>query len=75
MSRDQKPAKMRVIAGGAAPSHPLNRAGDLGPASSPLTAPADPPGTGRPVLMALVYVAGCAVGGVAFAMLLRTFAQ
>ena len=74
MSRDQKPKKMRVIAGGGQAPQPLRHAEDQGPEIAPAGA-ADEAPRGRLRLLSLIYVACCAVGGVGVVLLMRSFAS
>ena len=76
MSRDQKPGRIRVIAGAQAPDHPMRRAGDLAPATAPTSEPAvleTSSKRGPGLLTALLFLVGCAVGGAGFAVIATAF--
>lgn len=74
MSRDQKPAKMRVIAGSEQAPLPLRRAGDYGPELSPaLPVMAEAQDRVKFGLLSLIFVACSAVGGVGVMLLVRSF--
>lgn len=73
MSRDQKPGRMRVVGGAEAAPSPVVPARDPVPAAETsadaLPAPASPIG---PMLWPiLVFLIGCAIGGVIFALIGR----
>lgn len=68
MSHDQKPGRLRVVSGGA--SVPQRRRGDAEsdaqqdgapPATAPVAAPSRKPA----LVLAMLFMVGCAAGGVA----------
>ncbi|OAN54814.1 MULTISPECIES: hypothetical protein [unclassified Sphingobium] len=68
MSSDQRPGKVRVFSSGTATPQPARRRGDrveAAPVADPprLPAPAAKPGGGRFLLLAGLFLLGCAVGG------------
>lgn len=65
MSHDQKPGKMRVVAGAAPVAH--RRRGDLAAdASQASSTPAATPSARKPaLLLGILFVVGCAAGGAA----------
>ena len=74
MSRDQKPGRMRIIAGGAKPPHPLRRASDrVAAAEAGLgEAPANiaPPKSRAILWLSLLFLLCCIAGGVAVTLML-----
>ncbi|MEA1013965.1 hypothetical protein [Sphingosinicella sp. LY1275] len=76
MSRDQKPGRVRVVSG-SLPATPMRRATDragLGALEGSITAPPteaapDAARASGMLLPSLLFLLGCAIGGVAFASL------
>ena len=80
MSNDQKPARMRVVSGGAAAAAPQRRLSDAAGAGG-VAAPVPAKAAGAPAaassartgklvaVLAILFVAGCAIGGAALPLL------
>lgn len=76
MSRDQKPGKVRVVSG-SLPATPLRRAADrvalaaleAAVSQSPVAPAVPAPRGGGLLLPSLLFVLGCAIGGVLFTAL------
>jgi hypothetical protein len=75
MSRDQKPARMRVVAGSEPALPPERRAEDKVADASAATPPTTGPAHRKTRTLAALYVACCALGGAGVALLLRSFAS
>lgn len=65
MSQDQRPAKIRLVSGGA-PEQPQRRATDPQP-ELPI-APEAPPKSGSALLLSCLFLAACAAGGALFVL-------
>ncbi|NWK98898.1 hypothetical protein DM806_25190 [Sphingobium lactosutens] len=74
MSSDQRPGKVRVFSSGTAAAPPARRRSDraeadVTPVAEPSQTPvsAAPPSGGGSLLLAVLFLIGCAVGGVLIA--------
>lgn len=72
MSSDQRPGKVRVFSSNAAMATPARRRGDPQPATVPAVEPVasareDVARPGRTLLLAVLFLLGCAIGGAVIA--------
>lgn len=74
MSRDQRPARMRVVSSGQRAEQQHRRRGDAPPVDAPVPGeqaqpvPAQAAAAGSPWLIAMLFVIGCALGGALIAL-------